>query len=225
MTATQLFRLSGAALLIGAVLSILSSVTSGILFPDTTDPTVATNPLNVVLSAIGVIGGILALFGLPGLYLNRASRGGIVWFIGNVLLGLTAVLFAIFLPLVFLLVFPAVASAAPSLLAEGPPPSFLPLFIIGTLANVLGAAFMAWAVLGRRLYPSWCGWLLALGAVLAALGFFVNGPSSSGLISQILNAVSPLPLFVVLGWVGYQLWTGKLMAQAGVAAAVSAQVA
>jgi hypothetical protein len=225
MTARQLFRLSGAALLIGSVLGILSGVVSGILFPDTSDPTVASNLLNVVLTALGVIGGVLALFGLPGLYLSRAQKGGVVWFTGNVLLGLTAVLFGIFLPLVFLLVLPALASAAPALLAEGPPPSFVPLFIIGTLANVFGAAFTAWAVLGRRLYPSWCGWLLALEAVLAALGFFLNGPSSGGVVGQVLNAVSALPLFVVLGWVGYQLWTGGLDAEEHVVSVVTAEAA
>src|SRR5438045_846045 len=80
MTATQLFRLSGLALFVGALLGIASSVISGVLFPDTSDPVVAANPFNMLLTAIGVIGGILALFGLPGLYLNRASRGGVTWF-------------------------------------------------------------------------------------------------------------------------------------------------
>jgi hypothetical protein len=184
---------------------------SGILFPDSSDPAVAMNPLNVALSVIGVIGGLLLLFGLPALYLNRAAQGGVVWFIGNVLLWLTAVLFGVFLPLVFLLVFPVLASAAPDLLTQGPPPSFAPVFIVGTVANTLGAAFTAWAVLRARLYPSWIGWLLALEAILAALGFVFQGGSDSGIIGQMLNVVSALPLFVVVGWIGYGLWTTSLL--------------
>jgi hypothetical protein len=213
MTSQQLYRLSGLFLLAGAVLGIVSSVASGVLFPDTSNPAVASNPLNVGLGVVGVIGAILALFGLPGLYLARAQAGGVGWLVGCILIALTAVVFGVFVSLTFVVVFPALASQAPNLLAEGPPPSFLPVFIIGTLANALGAALMGWAVLGKRLYPSWCGWLLVLEAVLAVVGFFTNGPSSGGVISQILNTISPLPLFVVLGWIGYLLWQGLSVQQ------------
>ena len=61
--------------------------------------------------------------------------------------------------------------------------------------------------------------------VLAAVSFFVNGPSSSGALSQIINVISPLPLFVVIGWIGYELWTDKLTAAASLHDAASPQPA
>ncbi len=92
---------------------------------------------------------------------------------------------------------------------EGPPPSFFPLFIVGTLANAVGAALMGMAMLTRSLYPRWCGYLMIAEAALAIASFVLNGPSSS-LVGQIVNVISPLPLFVVLGWAGYELWSGRL---------------
>ena len=80
-------------------------------------------------------------------------------------------------------------------------------------------------ILTKRIYPRWCGYLLIIEVVLAAVSFFVNGPSSTSLLSQILNVIAPLPLFVVLGWGGYELWTGKPATSEVAAGAVSAQPA
>jgi hypothetical protein len=225
MTTGQLYRLSGASLLAGAVLSVISSVISGVLFPDSSSPAQASNPLNVTLGFIGVLGTILALLGLPALYVRRATEGGAMWLIGVVLIAITGMLFGIFAALTFVIVFPALATAAPGLLSEGPPPALLSVFIVGTLANVVGAALMAVPMLTRSLYPRWCGWLMVLEALLAAFSFFFNGPSSSGLLGQIINVIAPLPLFVVLGWVGYELWASKLGGAERVREAVSPQPA
>src|SRR5690242_2611681 len=110
MTAGQLYRLSGGSLLAGAVLSIISSVLAGVLFPDTNNPSVASNPLNITLALIGVIGTVLAILGLPGLYLWRAKEGGVLWLLGVVLIAITGMLFGIFVSLTFALVFPALAT-------------------------------------------------------------------------------------------------------------------
>ena len=207
MTAGQLYRLSGGCLLAGAALSVISSVLAGVLFPDTNNPVVASNPLNVTLALIGVVGSMLAILGLPGLYLRHAKEGGVLWLLGVALIAITGMLFGVFASLTFTLVFPPLAAQAPSIFEEGPPPAFFGVFIIGTLANVLGAAFMAFPMVTRHFYPRWCGWLMALEAVLAAVSFIFNSGPSNGGLSQVLNIVSPLPLFVVVGWIGYELWT------------------
>ena len=205
MTSAQIYRVSGLALVTGAILSVISSVLDGVLFP-MNDPSAAMNPLNVALSAIGVVGTVLALLGLPGIYARSARQGGTLWLAGVVLIAITGMLFGVFMGLMGTLVFPALASAAPGMFSQGPPPSFLALFVIGTLANLLGALGMGIPMLSRRLYPRWCGYLMILEAVLAALSFFVQGPGDSA-IGVILNVISPLPLFIVLGWAGYQLWS------------------
>jgi len=214
MTTARLYRLSGIALVVGAVLAAASSIVSGVLFPDNSDPAAATNPLNIMLSLIGVVAAMLALFGLPALYVRGSRDGGLVWFVGVVLIALTAIVFGIFLGLMSALVFPVLASRAPDLFGSGPPPSFLAVFIIGTLANVFGAILMGIPMITKQVYPRWCGYALLVEAVLAGASFFVNGPGPSSLLSQILSVVSPLPLFLVLGWAGYELWSGKSAANA-----------
>jgi hypothetical protein len=81
------------------------------------------------------------------------------------------------------------------------------------------------AALREEIYPRWCGYMMIVEAVLAVVGFFVNGPGPSSLIGQILNVVGPLPLFLVLGWAGYELWSGKAPASEVLAGSVTVQPA
>jgi hypothetical protein len=221
MTSSHVFRLSGLALLVGAVLAVISTIGSGVLFPDMSDTAAATNPLNVLLSTVGVIGAVCALLGLPGLYARSAGEGGWTWLAGVALIAVTGMLFGVFMGLMGVLVFPVLATRAPDLFREGPPPSFLVLFIVGTVANILGAALLAVAVLRKALYARWCGYLLVLEALLAALSFLISGPSSSPL-AAIMNIISPLPLFIFIGWAGYLLWSGREPAARALTPAVAA---
>jgi hypothetical protein len=143
------------------------------------------------------------------MYLRGARDGGRTWLAGVVLIAITAILFGVFMGLTSVLVFPTLATQAPQLVKDGPPPSFFALFIVGVLANFFGALPMGIPMLTKRIYPRWCGVTLLIEAVLALLGFVANGPNSSGLVSQIVNIVSPLPLFVVLIWAGYELWSPR----------------
>jgi hypothetical protein len=206
MSTAQVYRLSGLSLLIGAALSIICGVAASLAFPDSANVAAATNPLNIGLSLLSVAGTILALLGLPGLYARSAREGGLLWLIGVVLIAITGLLFGVFLGLMSVIVFPTLAVQAPDLFREGPPPSFFPLFIVATIANVLGALLMGMAMLSRSIFPRWCGYLMVLEAVLALVGFFMNGPSNT-LVGAIFSAISPLPLFVVIGWGGYALWS------------------
>ena len=46
-----------------------------------------------------------------------------------------------------------------------------------------------------------------LEAIFAVLGFVLNGPGDTGVLGTILNVISPVPLFVVLGYAGYVMWS------------------
>jgi hypothetical protein len=221
VTTAQVYRASGLALVIGMLLSIVSSIGVGVLFPDTSNPAVATNPLNILLGLCGVLGTALALLGLPAVYARSASKGGVMWLLGVVIIALTGMLFGIFLGLMGVIVFPALAAQAPTLFAEGPPPAFFVVFIVGTVLNVLGAVLMGLPMLTKHLYPRWCGYSMLLAALLALVSFFLNGPGPSSPIAQVLNIVSPLPLFVVLAYAGLKLWSdtpAESGARSGVAA-------
>src|SRR6266851_4405785 len=93
----RVYRLSGLSLIIGMLLSIVTSIASGVLFSDTSNPAVATDPLNIALGVCGVLGTALALFGLPALYARSASAGGVLWLLGVVTIALMGMLFGIFL--------------------------------------------------------------------------------------------------------------------------------
>jgi hypothetical protein len=207
------------------ILSAASAILGGVLFPDNNNPAAATNPLNMLLGVVGVVGTILALLGLPGMYARAAREGGLMWLVGVALIAITGMLFGVFLGLMGVLVFPALASQAPDLFSQGPPPSFFVLFIVATLANVVGAILMGISLLTTRVYARWCGYVMLVEAVLAAVGFVASGPSSTSVLSQILNTVSPLPLFLVLGWAGYELWSGKAASSDALARRAVAQPA
>src|ERR1700730_16401384 len=132
MTTLQLYRLSGLALVIGMVLSAVSGVVSAVAFPDSNNVAAATNPFNILLSVIGVVGTMLALLGLPGMYARFARQGGWAWLVGSVFIAVTGMLFGVFLGLMSVLVFPALASQAGDLFSQGPPPSFFVLFIVAS---------------------------------------------------------------------------------------------
>ncbi len=223
MTTLHLYRLSGLALVIGMVLSGASTIVSAVAFPDSNDVAAATNPFNILLSLIGVVGTILALLGLPGMYARTAREGGPAWLIGTVLIAITGMLFGVFLGLMSALVFPVLASRAVDLFSQGPPPSFFAVFIIATLTNVFGALLLAIPMITQGIYARWCGYVLLLDAVLAVISFFTSGPGATSLISQIFAIVSPLSLYLPLAWVGYQLWsTYGAQANQDIAGAVSA---
>jgi hypothetical protein len=225
MTTEQLYRLSGIALVGGAILATVQAVVSGVVFPDSNSPAATTNSLNILLSLIGVIGTILLLFGLPGMYARAAREGGALWLVGTALIGLTGMLFGVFLGLMSVIVFPVLATRVPDLFSQGPPDSFFPLFIIATFANVAGAISMGIVLLRTRVYARWLAYVMFVEAVFAAVSFVVQGPSSTGLVSQILGLVSPLPLFLVLGWAGYQLLSGKALASEAITRSAVAQQA
>ena len=70
--------MSGVAVLIGMLLATVSSVGVGVLFPDTSNPAAAANPLNVTLGVLGVVGAALALLGLAAVYARSAPAGGVM---------------------------------------------------------------------------------------------------------------------------------------------------
>jgi len=207
MTTLQLYRLSGLALVIGAVLSAVSTIVSAVAFPDSNDVAAATNPLNILLSLVGVVGTMLALFGLPAMYARAAREGGVLWLVGMVLIAITGMLFGVFLGLMSAIVFPVLASQATDLFSQGPPPSFFALFIVANVANVFGALLMAIPMIKRGIYARWCGYLMLAEAALAIINFVASGPGATSLLSVVLGVISPLPLFLVVGWAGYRLWS------------------
>jgi hypothetical protein len=141
------------------------------------------------------------------MYARAALEGGPLWLVGVVLIAITGMLFGVFMGLLGAIVFPVLASQPTDLFSQGPPPAFFGVFIVANLANVFGALLMAVPMIRRGIYARWCGYVMLAEAVLAIVNFVASGPGSNSLISVILGVISPLPLYLVLGWAGYRLWS------------------
>ena len=80
MSSTTSYRLSGIALILGSVLSIIYYVSE--VFINGTFPEALAGPVAVIGSLIGFIGSVFVLLGLPGMYARQAKSAGILGLLG-----------------------------------------------------------------------------------------------------------------------------------------------
>lgn len=88
-----LYRLSGFALLFGSLLAVLFTVMQFLLFPGGT-PDRYTSPLWQPILLLMVLGLLLIVAGLPGMYARQAERAGWLGLVGFALTGFAVLLFA-----------------------------------------------------------------------------------------------------------------------------------
>jgi hypothetical protein len=210
MSSREAFRLAGVALVAGAALSFVATVLNSLLFAGNDPTPYAGNALFVPVNILGALGTGLLLLGLPALYLSRPEGWGVLGLIGFVLVFATGLMFGIFFALFSAVLLPYLVQHAPAAVKGDGPPSFFPFFILGTVFEVVGLLLMAVPIVRGFVAERWLGYLLLAAAVLGVVGFFLggsNGPSNA-LIALIGN-LPGLLLFVVLGWLGYLLWTAR----------------
>lgn len=213
MSSSQLFKLCGWCLFVGAVISAIGNVGTSVMFPDNHNLAAFTHPLFVPLNLLAVVGTVIILIGLPGLYLRHARQLAAIGLAGLMLIFLTGILFGVFLSLVQVVVLPYLAAEAPTLATGDGPPAFFPLFLLGLACQVIGSVLFALPIVRGAALPRWLGYLLVLSALLAVAGFLVNGPDSAPTALAIaINVLSPVLLFVVLGWFGFDLLNAPMPA-------------
>ncbi len=145
MTISQFYRISGLGILIGAVAFVVhvvlrSLITAGL------DPSIfAKQDLWVPINALGVVGAVLVLLGLPAMYARVAGPTGLVGLVGVVLIAVAWMFFGMFLSLYGVLVLPWLADKAPSLVAASAPlpVAFVIAFIVGLAAWFVGTVLLA----------------------------------------------------------------------------------
>src|SRR5213080_4295792 len=93
MSSTTLYRVSGLALLLGALLFVVSNVLTTILFPGNSLPTQSSSALYVSVSVLSFIGASLLLLGLPGIVVRQAAQAGWLGLVGFILTFLGGLLF------------------------------------------------------------------------------------------------------------------------------------
>jgi hypothetical protein len=80
MSTTTSYRLSGIALIVGAVFSAVGYILSA--FSNGTDLQSLISPLSMTFSLLTIIGSLLVLLGLPGVYTRQAKQAGILGLLG-----------------------------------------------------------------------------------------------------------------------------------------------
>ena len=217
MYSTTLFRLSGLALILGALLSVVSVLITG----DATGIDQYNNPLFLPARLGQIVGGSLILIGLPGLYARQAERAGKLGFAGFVMIFLGIAAHWNVQPILSFVSSELAARPETRSLIAGDPggaeglmgPLFTGYFAVGSLTLVLGMVLLGVATLRARVFPRPAAWLLIVSpvVVIAVLPMGL-GP---------IVAIASMALFVLgFAWCGYALWAQKKRPQASVAGRV-----
>jgi hypothetical protein len=216
MSSTTLFRLSGLALILGALLSVVSVLVTG----DATGMDQYNNPLFLPARLAQIVGGLLILIGLPGLYARQAERAGKLGFAGFVMTFLGIAAHWHVQPILSFVSSELAARPETRSLVVGQGgaeglmgPLFIGYFAIGILVLNLGMILLGIATLRARVFPRWAAWLLIIGppVVIAVLPMGL-GP---------IVAIASIALFVLgFAWCGYALWAQKERPQASAAGKV-----
>jgi hypothetical protein len=206
----RLFRICGLLVFVGALAFVLHVVLRSVLSAGV-DPAVSAKAgLWVPLNALGALGAVLVLLGLPAVYARMAARGGLSGLVGFALIEVSLMFFGLFLSLYGALVLPWLAEEAPRLVAaSGPTPlGFVVAFALGLLAWLFGAVLLALPFVRGRVRARWVGYLLPVSALWVLVGSFVIAPGgpASNLAVNLLSNLGPVLLLIGLGYLGFRAW-------------------
>ena len=169
-----------------AVLSAMGDLLR--LFVDVESSETATTTPYFLVFFLYLLGAVLLLLGLVGLYASQSEAAGVLGLVGFLVAFLGTALLAGVLWFE-LFITPSLATRAPGLAeAELGLAGFILVFLLGVVGWVLFGA----ATLRARTYPRWAAVLLMIGGVVA----FVPVPLAGTVFS------------VAIAWLGLVLFTG-----------------
>ena len=211
MTSSQLFRISGLGLFVGAIAFVVHVVLRSVITAGPDPATFAKQASWVPISALGLMGAALVLLGLPAMYARMAGPTGMIGLVGVVLIALALMFFGVFLSLYSVLVLPWLADKAPSLVAASVPlpVGFVIAFIAGLVAWFVGAVLLAIPFIRGRVQPRWVGYVLPASALWVVVGSTIIAPSgpATNLAINLLSNLGPVLLLVGVGYLGFRMWS------------------
>jgi hypothetical protein len=211
MTSHQLLRISGLALLVGASTFVGHVILRSVITAGPDPVAFAINRLWEPVNAVGVLGAVLVMMGLPSACVRLAGSGGLPSVVGFVLMAVAWIFFGLFLSLYGLLILPWLAEESPALVAASvqPPGALVVAFIVGLLAWFTGALLLAIPFLRGWARPSWLGYVLVASALWHPVGNLLVAPSgpASHLGLNLLSNMGPVLLMVGLAYLGYKAWS------------------
>ncbi len=198
MTPATLFRLSGIALILGAPLFAVGVV----LEPADTVGQYA-DPLYMVANILKIIGLLLFLLGLPGMYVRQAVEAGRLGLVSFIMTFLGWAIFMSNYPL-FTFMAPVLAEHPETQWLVGPGgtlemqlgPLFLAYFFLGIVLLHLGLLFLGIATLRARVFPRWAAVLL------------IVTPIAGIVINNLWHPTEAVLAGIVFAWFGYELVRG-----------------
>ena len=196
MSSRILYRLSGFALLLGSLLVVLFTIIQFLVFPGGTpdrSPDRYASPLWQPILLMMVLGLLLIVGGLPGMYARQAEQAGWLGLIGFALTGFAMLLFGAFSAL-YAFVIPLLDTHAQLLLTGydnftlngGRTPPLVVFFLGSVLVLLVGGFLLGLATIRAGVLPRMAGVALvvagpaALALPLFSLLFFVPGLGGLG---------------------------------------------
>jgi len=192
MSSTTSYRLSGVALLIGSVLSILSYLMQGFFLNDN-DLTTITSPLSLIIFVLGCIGSVFVLLGLPGVYARQARRAGTLGLLGFLFLWYVTLYQGVLTAFTAMMTISQMtAHIVPQSVAvwTTPPPASAPFFLVSLVGQTVGILLLALATLRARVFPRWIAWLFIVTLVLGVVTFLPVFPQALSNLAAILGSVA-----------------------------------
>jgi hypothetical protein len=210
MTNSQIYRVSGLGLMIGAIAFVVHVVLRSLLTAGIDAPTFARQELWVPLNALGFVGAMLVLMGLPAMYARVAEPTGLLGLVGVILISVAWTFFGVFLTLYATLLLPWLADEAPALVAAAAPlpAGFIVAFTAGLVAWLVGTLLVAIPFIRGRLQPRWVGYVLPASALWLVVGNLIiapGGPAANPAINLLSN-LGPVLLLAAIGYLGSRLW-------------------
>jgi hypothetical protein len=218
MTSWQLGRAGGLQLMLGAAAFVVHIFARSLLTAGVDPMSFARHALWVPVNALGCVGAVLLIVGLPVVYGSLAARAGVLGLVGVLLIALAWSFFGVFLSLYGALVMPWLADNAPALVAAPAPRALVLVFALALLAWLVGGLMLAVPFARGGLGPSWIGYLLPASALWMIVGNLVIAPAGpvANLALNLLSNLGPVLLAGAFGAIGARAWTRSLPAQAAI---------
>jgi hypothetical protein len=210
MTGRQLYRISGLVLVIGAIAFAVHVVLRSLITVGADPSSFAQQGPWAAINALGLVGAVLVLLGLPAMYARMAAATGRLGLAGTVLIAVAWMFFGWFLSLYALLLLPWLAAKAPELIATAAPlpTGFIVAFIAGLVAWLAGTVLLAIPFMRGHMQPRWAGYVLLASGLWMIVGNLIIAPSgpATNLAINLISNLGPVLLLVPICYLGYRMW-------------------
>jgi hypothetical protein len=203
MSTRALYRWSGVALIVGALLGVVGQVLETLLYHghQHTPADVSSSGWMWVYGAV-FLGFILITMGVPGLYLSQTTRAGCLGFAGFALLYL-ALLGIVSIVSIDTFILPILGQWAPASEITNPPPLALmvSLVILPILLQSIGGILLGLASMRARVLPRGVGILLIAQGIL----YFVVFPLPPSPLINLVQLAPNIAFCLACAWAGSML--------------------